>query len=172
MLAARRALPGLREVVVDDEPAAGTIALDDLPAAPAGFDLERAWRAVIPQDVAPLIYMSGTTGAPKGVELTHANLMALYRSFHQIHPARPHGRLISWLPLGHLADRGQRGAAPLRGTTMPLTEREVEVARLVAESLSNRDAAERPVLSPRTIDGHRNASSKLGFRSRAQLAHG
>ena len=39
------------------------------------FDFESTWRAVQPDDVATLIYTSGTTGNPKGVEMTHANLL-------------------------------------------------------------------------------------------------
>ena len=42
---------------------------------PEGFDFEAAWRAVEPDDLLTLIYTSGTTGPPKGVQLTHANLM-------------------------------------------------------------------------------------------------
>jgi len=53
----------------------------------------------------------------------------------------------------------------------PLTRREREIAELVASGLSNRDIAERLVLSPRTTEGHvENILRKLGFRSRAQIA--
>ena len=45
-----------------------------LAAAPAGFDDAAA--EVSPDDLATLIYTSGTTGAPKGVELTHRNVVA------------------------------------------------------------------------------------------------
>ena len=47
-------------------------------AAP-DFDFEAAWRAVEPEDVLCLIYTSGTTGPPKGVQLTHANMIAVWR---------------------------------------------------------------------------------------------
>ena len=54
----------------------GTLSVDDLVAAGADdFDFEATWRAVQPDDVATLIYTSGTTGNPKGVEMTHANLL-------------------------------------------------------------------------------------------------
>lgn len=39
------------------------------------FDFESTWRAVQPEDIVTLIYTSGTTGNPKGVEMTHANLL-------------------------------------------------------------------------------------------------
>jgi DNA-binding CsgD family transcriptional regulator len=53
----------------------------------------------------------------------------------------------------------------------PLTRRENDVARLIAQGLSNRAIAETLVLSPRTIDGHvEHIFTKLGFSSRAQVA--
>jgi predicted ATPase/DNA-binding CsgD family transcriptional regulator len=53
----------------------------------------------------------------------------------------------------------------------PLTKRELEIAGLVAEGLSNREMAERLVLSKRTIDAHiEHILAKLGFSSRTQIA--
>ncbi len=52
-----------------------------------------------------------------------------------------------------------------------LTEREAEIAALIARGLSNRAIAEELVLSARTVETHvANAMSKLNFTSRAQLA--
>jgi predicted ATPase/DNA-binding CsgD family transcriptional regulator len=52
-----------------------------------------------------------------------------------------------------------------------LTRREREVAELIGQGLSNRQAAERLVLSQRTVDGHvEHVLAKLGFTSRAQVA--
>ncbi|MFD9668503.1 protein kinase [Rhodococcus sp. NPDC059968] len=52
-----------------------------------------------------------------------------------------------------------------------LTRRELQVARLVAEGMTNRAIADRLVISPRTAQGHvEHVLVKLGFTSRAQIA--
>lgn len=54
--------------------------------------------------------------------------------------------------------------------TNPLTSRELEVAALVAQGMTNRDIAARLVIAPRTADTHvRNILTKLGFTGRAQI---
>ena len=52
-----------------------------------------------------LIYTSGTTGPPKGVQLTHRNLMAEIRAVVDRLPTKTGGRIISFLPSAHVADR-------------------------------------------------------------------
>jgi long-chain acyl-CoA synthetase len=69
------------------------------------FDFEAAWRAVEPEDILTLIYTSGTTGPPKGVQLTHANLMAGVNGFDQVIAFPDDGRVVSWLPMAHIAER-------------------------------------------------------------------
>jgi len=101
---ARRGSAVEHVICVDGAPE-GTTALANLEEAPAdGFDFEARWRAVAP-DVATLIYTSGTTGPPKGVELTHANLIAELDATTAMLPAGPGDRTISYLPAAHIADR-------------------------------------------------------------------
>jgi long-chain acyl-CoA synthetase len=69
------------------------------------LDFEAAWRAVGPDDVLTLIYTSGTTGPPKGVETTHANMLAELRGLDEFHGSIGPGRVVSFLPSAHIADR-------------------------------------------------------------------
>jgi long-subunit acyl-CoA synthetase (AMP-forming) len=107
VLAARDAIEDLEHVVViDGEAPDGTISISELEAmGDPGFDFEAAWRAVEPEDVLCLIYTSGTTGPPKGVQLTHANMVAVWRACDAVQATKPGGRMISFLPSAHIADR-------------------------------------------------------------------
>ncbi|HWH44014.1 MAG TPA: long-chain fatty acid--CoA ligase [Thermoleophilaceae bacterium] len=102
----RAAVPGLDQIVLVDGEADGARTLAELESLTApGFDFEAAWRSVAPDDLATLIYTSGTTGPPKGVEITHGNLMWEWRSARHLMPLRGGGRVVSYLPLAHMADR-------------------------------------------------------------------
>jgi long-chain acyl-CoA synthetase len=109
VLAARERVDTLEHIVLVDgsgERIEGTISLEKLEeSGAADFDFDAAWRAVEPDDVLCLIYTSGTTGPPKGVQLTHDNMLAQWRSSWEIHETTIGGRFISFLPSAHIADR-------------------------------------------------------------------
>ena len=106
VLSVRDSVPTLRYVFVVERASAGTADLEELIAAgDPGFDFEASWRSVTPDDLATLIYTSGTTGPPKGVELTHDNLLWTGRAWLEVTGLAPGGRLMSYLPMAHLADR-------------------------------------------------------------------
>ena len=66
---------------------------------------EACWRSVSPQDLVALIYTSGTTGPPKGVMYSHRNVTWTSRSgWAHLEVERPQ-RLVSYLPLAHIAER-------------------------------------------------------------------
>jgi long-chain acyl-CoA synthetase len=58
-----------------------------------------------PDDILTIIYTSGTTGEPKGVLLTHNNLVSNILSTAKIYPFGIHETQISFLPLCHIFER-------------------------------------------------------------------
>ncbi|MDQ4091234.1 MAG: LuxR C-terminal-related transcriptional regulator, partial [Actinomycetota bacterium] len=87
--------------------------------------------------------------------------------------ARDADRLARLLGMAAYADRTLALVARLDGTARPavLSTREEEVARLVAEGLTNRQIAERLVISERTAQNHvQHILTKLGFTTRSQIA--
>jgi len=68
-------------------------------------EVDRRARAVGLDDVATLVYTSGTTGPPKAVVLTHRNITSAISSLSQIAAAEADDRILSYLPLAHIAER-------------------------------------------------------------------
>jgi long-chain acyl-CoA synthetase len=114
-------LPALRGVVVFE--AADAVPPDGWPArvecqAWAGF-LQRG-RAALPRtaaelarreaergpdDLATIMYTSGTTGNPKGVMLTHNNIISNVCATQEVSPHVPENVVLSWLPYSHIYAR-------------------------------------------------------------------
>ncbi|HEX6697441.1 MAG TPA: long-chain fatty acid--CoA ligase [Solirubrobacteraceae bacterium] len=115
VLEARKELPDLRHVVViDGEAPDGVITLDDVIAAPdPDFDAEASVAKLGSQDLLTIIYTSGTTGPPKGVQLSHRNLLAAVEQAEQLIEFPPDGRVISWLPAAHVAERNAHHYLPI-----------------------------------------------------------
>lgn len=108
----RRDLPALEGVVVFDSSAAddamswieflrrGREALGKL--AP---ELRERESTLSPDDLATIMYTSGTTGDPKGVMLTHGNLISNVEACLQAEPMLPDDVALCWLPLSHIYAR-------------------------------------------------------------------
>jgi long-chain acyl-CoA synthetase len=75
--------------------------------------VERAAAEVQPEDVLTLIYTSGTTGPPKGVQLSHRNLMHTVAGIERLVQFPPQSRVISWLPAAHVAERNAHHYVPI-----------------------------------------------------------
>jgi long-subunit acyl-CoA synthetase (AMP-forming) len=106
LLRAAGSAPATTVVVDGDGDTGGALTLADLAAsARPGFDFDAAWRAVPPEAPLTIIYTSGTTGPPKGVELTHGNMMSELRAFQAVRGVWSDARFISYLPHAHIADR-------------------------------------------------------------------
>jgi long-chain acyl-CoA synthetase len=102
-----RDAPDPREARLDGLP---TTTVDRLAAEPdATFPADweaqlAAWPRPGTEDLFELVFTSGTTGSPKGVMLTHGNVLATISAIHKVIPPLEH-RLVSILPLSHLLEQ-------------------------------------------------------------------
>ena len=111
---ARRELPGLEYViVVDGEAPLGTLSLSDVEGSNPDFDVDASVAQIKSSDVLTLIYTSGTTGPPKGVQLIHRNLIASVESIDEQIQFPRDGRVVSWLPAAHIAERSAHHYLPI-----------------------------------------------------------
>ncbi|MDQ3213952.1 MAG: long-chain fatty acid--CoA ligase [Acidobacteriota bacterium] len=113
----RHLLPSLEAVVVMDAAAgqaASVLTMDDVALRGharmtgewgAGRTFRDAARQVAPDDLATIIYTSGTTGEPKGVMLTHGNLVANLEAGSQVLELSQADVALSFLPLSHGFER-------------------------------------------------------------------
>jgi long-chain acyl-CoA synthetase len=114
VLAARAEVPGLEHViVVDGEAPEGTLALSEVEGSNPDFDVDASVAQIQSTDVLTLIYTSGTTGPPKGVQLIHRNLLAAVEGLEELIDFPPDGRVISWLPAAHIAERNAHHYLPI-----------------------------------------------------------
>ncbi len=119
----RDELPLLKRVVLVDEAwrAGDTFVLgfDDLRALGAdrlGRDATRVDErasAVRPEDLATIVYTSGTTGPPKGAMISHGNIMWTLRHVTPVYGLHEGERLLSFLPLSHIAERMMSDFMPI-----------------------------------------------------------
>ena len=72
---------------------------------PVGKKLESIKAGIKPNEMATLIYTSGTTGNPKGVMLSHNNIISNFLAVSKIPPVGEEGKSISYLPLCHVYER-------------------------------------------------------------------
>ncbi|MGP8241787.1 MAG: AMP-dependent synthetase/ligase [Solirubrobacteraceae bacterium] len=123
VLQAQREIPDLEHVILIDPPAGSTLPEGVLTLAQVEESgrteecrdaIEQAAAQVTPDDILTLIYTSGTTGPPKGVQISHRNLLVTLASVRAaIGPIRAGSRVISWLPAAHIAERNAHHYMPI-----------------------------------------------------------
>jgi long-chain acyl-CoA synthetase len=139
--AVRFQLPALRYIVVFDHDLyqPGAIRLDTL------YDIGRQTisnypeefrqcaRAVSPEDVATIVYTSGTTGVPKGAMLTHRNVVSNIIATTERLPIHASDTTLSFLPLSHVFQRHVDYACVYAGATIAYAENLNTVVANMAE---------------------------------------
>ncbi|MGH8915558.1 MAG: AMP-dependent synthetase/ligase, partial [Acidimicrobiia bacterium] len=112
----RSQLPNLRHVVLmsgaeNYDTAEWVLSWDDLMArgrkrlASDPDTVKRSAEAIAPGTLATLIYTSGTTGAPKGVMVSHRNVVWTAECLRRAADLDLGPRMVSYLPLAHIAER-------------------------------------------------------------------
>jgi long-chain acyl-CoA synthetase len=128
-------LPELRLVSLDE--------CDDLPSWPeaqSAFPDERPREERSgPDDLAVVLFTSGTTGQAKGVMLSHSNLLHNVEGIERIIPYGPRDRLLSVLPLHHTFEFTAGFLAPMRGGASVAYARSLKSSEL-REDLASSDA--------------------------------
>jgi long-chain acyl-CoA synthetase len=131
----RAECPTLEKMVVIDERwrlPEGAISFDDVfELAPRDPDhrrlWEEGWKAIGRDRLATIIHTSGTTANPKGVMLTHGNMVYNYEAVIQVVDFYPTDTFLSWLPLSHSYERVAGMVVPLaRGCTIAYAESLIE----------------------------------------------
>jgi long-chain acyl-CoA synthetase len=107
VLEARKAAPAVECVVlVEGDAPASVLTLDSLLETEGDpHEIEAARAAVEPDDLLTLIYTSGTTGPPKGVQITHGNMMGALHALEDAIEFPEGSRIVSYLPMAHIAER-------------------------------------------------------------------
>ena len=108
VLAAVETVEGVEHVIVVDpvEGTKGIVAFDDVLSSEGDRDaIAESRAAVAPEDLLTLIYTSGTTGPPKGVQITHRNIMSAVDALERAVGFPEGARVVSYLPMAHIAER-------------------------------------------------------------------
>ena len=90
----------IKPVIDADEPRLQLLS-DWLPDNPGSFDRP----PVTSSDLATIVYTSGTTGKPKGVMLSHRNILSNVQSGLAVYDVFPDDVFLSFLPLSHMFER-------------------------------------------------------------------
>jgi len=84
-------------------------------------EVKKIMGTIDPKELATIIYTSGTTGNPKGVMLSHENIVSNVIDVDDLMPISPGDTVLSFLPLCHVFERSAAYAYQYRGVTITFT---------------------------------------------------
>lgn len=124
-----------RDRMADSLPVA-VVSWDELQREPAPQEREKIRYirdGIGENELATLLYTSGTTGQPKGVMLTHANIVSNVKSVLAIVPTGPDVTAISFLPMSHIFERMVTYVYQAAGTSVWFADAVENLPRLLPE---------------------------------------
>ena len=129
--------------------------------------------AVSPGDTAEIIFTSGTTGDPKGVVLTHRNIVSNVEAAADRIPGKPSYRFLSLLPLSHMLEQSAGHFLPLRaGATIayPSSRQSGVIKRTIKQEKITTIVAVPQILTL-LMNGIEREVERLGKKVRWNRAH-
>jgi long-chain acyl-CoA synthetase len=157
--------------IISFEPIEGALDMHELACEPEQHDLDKIqyYRDMVrPEDLATILYTSGSTGQPKGVMLSHHNIVSNIKSVLAIVPVNSGMIALSFLPLSHIFERAVCYLYQASGTgiwfaesveTLPQTLKEVRPHFFTAV----------PRILERSYDRLREIRDKSGFLKKKLL---
>ncbi|MDY0015492.1 MAG: long-chain fatty acid--CoA ligase [Bacteroidales bacterium] len=94
-------------------------------------------KTIDPNDIATIIYTSGTTGDPKGVMLSHRNLISNFTAHAEAQPLNHYHRIVSFLPLCHIYERSMNYEYQYLGVSIYYAESLATIAADILDVKAN-----------------------------------
>ena len=91
-------------------------------SAPHAGELEKRWAEIKPDDSFTFVYTSGTTGPPKGVVLTHKNIVWECDSMREVLPVDENDEQLLFLPMAHIFAKILEWATIAKGSRIAFAE--------------------------------------------------
>ncbi len=124
-------------------------------------ELEQIKASTDPDDVVTLIYTSGTTGVPKGVMLSHRNLVSNFTAHARLHNLGEGHRVISFLPLCHVYERSMNYHFQYKGMAVYYVSNLGQIVAAIREVRPHMFNSV-PRLLERVYDGFISKGNELG----------
>ena len=96
-------------------------------------EIERRTKALLPLDLANILYTSGTTGLSKGVMLTHEMYNSAIAAHYGVLPLSENDVILNFLPFTHVLERGWSYLCIANGCTMAVNLRPADVLQSLRE---------------------------------------
>ena len=103
-------------------------------ALPRQTEVERLWSELNDEDIANILYTSGTTGESKGVVLTCGQYAAAFKANNECVPVGEDDRVITFLPIAHIFERGWDFLALTEGSVLIINTDPREIQKSMKET--------------------------------------